>query len=124
MWRAARREKLSKTEWSSFVGSGFDYVRTCPTLPAGYGVTGHTDWAYGVDFSPDGEQLASGSYDNTVRLWDVATGKAQGEPLKGHTDRVQGVAFSPDGKLLASASNDKTVRLWDVESGKPRVIKS
>ena len=58
--------------------------------------------------------LASGGYDKTVRLWDVASQKPKGLPLTGHTDFVMSVSFSPDGKLLASGSNDKTVRLWDV----------
>ena len=60
--------------------------------------------------------LASGSYDNTVHLWDVESGALK-TILIGHTGRVTSVSFSPDGLTLASASWDATVHLWDVESG-------
>ncbi|KAK0512560.1 hypothetical protein JMJ35_004577 [Cladonia borealis] len=77
---------------------------------------GHFKPVYGVAFSPDNKQLASASWDNTVRLWDTSTGTAL-QTLKGHLDNVNAVAFSKDGKQLASASDDTTVRLWDIDIG-------
>jgi WD40 repeat protein len=81
-----------------------------------YGVTeinrleGHTDIVWGVTFSPDGQLLASGSRDQTVKLWRPNGTLLQ--TLKDHTDSVTCVSFSPDGETLASASLDKTVQIW------------
>ncbi|MBU0510526.1 MAG: WD40 repeat domain-containing protein, partial [Chloroflexi bacterium] len=75
----------------------------------------HTAWVNSVAFSPDGKTLASGSGDETIRLWDVETGQQIREALTGNTAGVTSVAFSPDGKTLASGG--LTIRLWDVEMG-------
>ncbi|EJT68346.1 hypothetical protein GGTG_14077, partial [Gaeumannomyces tritici R3-111a-1] len=69
-----------------------------------------------IAFSPDGQRLASASYDETVKLWDSATGACL-QTLEGHSDSVSSIAFSPDGQTLASASYDKTVKLWDAATG-------
>ena len=76
-------------------------------------LTGHTSWVNSVAFSPDGGTLASGSWDETVRLWDAVTGGHKAT-LTGHTYWVLSVAFSPDGGTLASGSFDGTVLLWEL----------
>jgi len=79
-------------------------------------LSGHTDRVCNVAFSPDGQTLASGSLDKSIKLWNVATGQ-QLRTLSGHTGGVKSVVFSPDGRILASGSSDLTVRLWNVETG-------
>ena len=76
----------------------------------------HADLVNSVAFSPDGQTLATGSTDNTIRLWDTHTASLK-MLLIGHTDLINSVAFSPDGQTLASASPDTTIRLWDSETG-------
>ena len=83
--------------------------------------TGHTGWVYSVSFSPDGITLASGSRDNTVRLWDVASRQQKAVLEHPWLASVHSVSFSPDGTTLASGSR-KTVRLWDVASGQQKAV--
>ena len=70
-----------------------------------------------VGFSPDGKMIASGSNNNSIKLWNVADGKLL-RTLLGHQDGVNSVSFSPDGKTIASASRDNSIKLWNVADGK------
>ncbi|SOD86419.1 trypsin-like peptidase domain-containing protein [Streptomyces sp. Ag109_G2-15] len=95
-----------------------DSLRTAADLPLQRRLSGHAMTVTSVAFSPDSRTLATGSYDRTVRLWDVATGTTR-HILKRHTDQVYSVAFSPDGRTLATAGIDGRVLLWDVATGDP-----
>ena len=84
-------------------------------------LTGDERRVHSVAFSPNSERLASASQaldgkDNTVRVWDVASGK-QIDALRGHAAFLWCVAYSPDGQYLASGSYDQTVRIWDAKTG-------
>ncbi len=81
-------------------------------------LTGHTAPVTSIAFSPDGETFASGSKDNTIRLWDSKTHKLKAICI-GHENEVNLLAFSRDGKMLASTSRDWKMRLWDARTGKP-----
>ncbi|MEO6588828.1 MAG: caspase family protein [Pyrinomonadaceae bacterium] len=78
--------------------------------------TGHSRSVLSVVFSPDNKSVASGSFDNTIKIWEFGTGREL-RALDGHTGAVKTLDYSTDGQLLASGGNDKTIRIWDVTSG-------
>jgi WD40 repeat protein len=131
--RAAAREnraldgvELALAAWPQRAGGGFlerpmlgDAVRYLSLSFSEHppvAVLRHGGSVNGAVYSPDGKRILSWSKDNTLRLWDAATGAAVGEPLR-HEEAVLGAVYSPDGKRILSWSDDKTLRRWDAATG-------
>ena len=77
---------------------------------------GNADWVNAVSFSPDGQYALSGASNNTIKLWEVVTGR-EIQTFHGLTEQPISVALSPNGDRLVSETSDGIVRLWDVDSG-------
>jgi WD40 repeat protein len=78
--------------------------------------TAHRDSLYAAALSPDGKKLATGSYDQQIKVWNVADGREL-HTLVGHNGAIFDLAFHPNSRVLASASADRTIKLWDTERG-------
>ena len=82
---------------------------------------GHADAVYDIEFSPHGEQLATASYDNSIKIWDLDDGSVDLN-LLGHTDQVFRITNSPSGSKLVSCSSDGTAIEWDLQSGETACV--
>jgi WD40 repeat protein len=80
-------------------------------------LAGHLGGVHACAVSPDGAWIVSASWDNTLKIWDAATGREL-RTLTGHTEAVRGCAVSPDGAWIVSASWDNTLKIWDAVTGR------
>ncbi|KAL2141950.1 hypothetical protein VTI28DRAFT_1785 [Corynascus sepedonium] len=98
-----------------------NWISTKPAVEADWGtciqtLEGHSNLVTSVAFSPHDQRLASGSHDNTIKIWDAMSGHCV-QTLEGHNNTVSSVAYSPSGERLASGSVDHTIKIWDASSG-------
>jgi WD40 repeat protein len=121
----------AQREWeNSNLADAWIYLNDCPQKYRGWehdylytlftdGQTtlrGHEERVSSVGFSPDGRRVVSGSFDNTIKIWDAATGR-EALTLKGHTLAVCSVCFSDGDQKIISTSFDKTIKVWDATTG-------
>ena len=113
-------------------GSGDSTARIfdCDTGTPVHTLKGHTSWVLVVSWSPDDSTIATGSMDQTVRLWNPKTGESLGAPLKGHSKWITSLAWepyhlqTPGRPRIASSSKDATVRVWDVVAKRIELVLS
>jgi WD40 repeat protein len=91
-------------------------VLSASTVSEKFLLEGHTDGIMWIGASPNGKLLATSSWDQTVKIWDLQDGSLL-KTLRGTRGQNWSGSWSPDGKLIAVGSGDRTVRVWDVLSG-------
>eukprot|EP01107_Rhizomastix_libera_P004041 TRINITY_DN1698_c0_g1_i2.p1 TRINITY_DN1698_c0_g1~~TRINITY_DN1698_c0_g1_i2.p1 ORF type:complete len:235 (-),score=43.14 TRINITY_DN1698_c0_g1_i2:15-719(-) len=80
-------------------------------------LVGHQQQIMNVAFSPNGQLIASASYDKSLRLWNGITGKFK-STLRGHVGALYQLSWAPDSRLLVTGSRDSTLKLWNPATGK------
>lgn len=121
---AAQFAPFSSSRMVTGAGDHTARIWDCDTQTPYRTLKGHTDWVLAVSWSPDGRYIATGSMDNSVRIWDPKTGKQIGKTLQGHNKWITSLSWEPlhllkpksgNGSRLASSSKDGTIRVWDVD---------
>ncbi len=86
----------------------------------GQPVKAHNALVHAIAISPDGKTVATGGFDNLIKLWEISPDGTLKEKkvLTGHTAGIYAVAFHPKENVLVSASQDKTARIWNLADGK------
>ena len=100
--------------------SAASHIILLQEIPSGHRVrvfSDHNLTVTSLAFSPDGRYALSSSSDDTIKIWDTATG-ACARTLMGHTGSVYAATWSPDGRFILSGSEDKTLKLWEANSGR------
>jgi WD40 repeat protein len=110
-WRVQKERNLGTFFWLRTLRPPLVHLGTAQRSV----LTGHTDRVNAVAVSPDGQWIASGSADRSIRIWDSSTGQEVG-CIIGHQGDVMCVCFTPDSRNLVSGSTDETVRIWEWES--------
>jgi len=95
---------------ASLIPPGGPLVRT---------LSGNNEAVRAVAITADGRYVISGSDDNTLRVWDLATGETK-TTLRGHSSSVFAVAVTSDGRYVVSGSNDHMLRVWDLATGETK----
>ena len=105
----------------AIIGGGDKRARLVNVLTGkvSHSLVGHEGRVMVVEFSPDGRRVLTGSFDNTVRIWDVETGRRVSQPMRHQGPLWYYSAFSPDGSAIVTGCDDGTARLWDVATAKP-----
>lgn len=99
--------------WRTLPQTGIKSLKDAEPL---HTLMGHSHIVRSLAISTDGKILVSGSWDQTIKIWQLETGELL-HTLKGHRDRVYAIALSPDAQIIASGSADKTIKLWHLQTG-------
>jgi WD40 repeat protein len=97
-------------------------LASTPPVATVFGLAEHQGSVESLIFSPEGRYVLSGSEDQTLRVWDVATRQPIGPPIKGHVNSVVSLGLTADGRYVISSSNDGALRRWPVPATWPEQL--